>query len=145
MAPEPRPRGADSAGQLLVTIALATLTAALIDSGNDGWGAGAVLIPLGVAVVSGAAFIANERRARPRCCRSRCSPHARSPGGTAVGLCINLGLYGELFVMTLYLQQLRGYSPALAGLALLPQMGLLTLGSALSGRMSARSGRAARC
>jgi DHA2 family methylenomycin A resistance protein-like MFS transporter len=43
-------------------------------------------------------------------------------------------------VITLYLQQLRGYSPLLAGLALLPQMGVLTLGSALSGRMSARSG-----
>lgn len=140
VAPEPRPRASDSAGQLLVTTALATLTAALIGSGNDGWGAAAVLIPLGVAIATGLAFIANERRTTaPMLPLSLFSSRAFS-GGTAVGLCINLGLYGELFVMTLYLQQLRGYSPALAGLALLPQMGLLTLGAALSGRMSARSG-----
>ncbi len=29
---------------------------------------------------------------------------------TAVGLCINLGFYGELFVMILYLQELRGFT-----------------------------------
>jgi hypothetical protein len=29
---------------------------------------------------------------------------ARSSAAAAVGLCINLGFYGELFVMTIYLQ-----------------------------------------
>jgi DHA2 family methylenomycin A resistance protein-like MFS transporter len=139
-APEPRARRGDPAGQLLVALALAMLTGALIESGDDGWSSPVVLIPLAVAIAAGVAFVVNERRvATPMLPLSLFSSPAFS-GGTAVGLCINLGMYGELFVMTLYLQQSRGYTPVLAGLALLPQMGLLTVGSALSGRMSARSG-----
>jgi DHA2 family methylenomycin A resistance protein-like MFS transporter len=139
-APAPRPRRGDPVGQLLVTFALATLTGALIDSGDDGWGAPLVLGLAALAVAAGTAFLLNERRSHaPMLPLSLFASRAFS-GGTAVGLCINLGLYGELFVITLYLQQLRSYTPVLAGLALLPQMGMLTLGSALSGRMSARSG-----
>lgn len=140
VAPTPRPRRGDPVGQLLVALTLATLTGALIESGSDGWGAAGVLIPLAVALVAGTSFVVVERRhPSPMLPLSLFSSRAFS-GGTVVGLCINLGLYGELFVITLYLQQLRGYSPLLAGLALLPQMGVLTLGSALSGRMSARAG-----
>jgi DHA2 family methylenomycin A resistance protein-like MFS transporter len=58
---------------------------------------------------------------------------------TAVGLCINLGFYGELFVLTIYLQQVRGYSPLLAGVALLPQMAMAVIGSTVSGRITART------
>jgi len=140
VAPQPRPRRGDPLGQTLITLTLVALTGALIQSGSDGWSAAIVLIPLGASLLLGAAFILTERRsAAPMLPLSLFSSRAFS-GGTAVGLCINLGLYGELFVITLYLQQLRGYSPLAAGLALLPQMGLLTLGSAMSGRMSARTG-----
>lgn len=53
---------------------------------------------------------------------------------------INLGLYGQLFVMSLYFQDVRGYSALQTGLALLPEAGLLVVASALSGRIMARSG-----
>lgn len=140
VAPDPRPRRGDPAGQILVTVTLAALTAALIQSGSEGWGSAVVLALLCVSLLTACAFLVSERRsASPMLPLTLFSSRAFS-GGTAVGLCINLGLYGELFVITLYLQQLRGYSPLLAGLALLPQMGLLTLGSALSGQMSARTG-----
>jgi DHA2 family methylenomycin A resistance protein-like MFS transporter len=66
------------------------------------------------------------------------SPAFTAP--TAVGLLINLGFYGELFVMTLYLQQVRGLGPLLAGIALLPQMGMAVVGSAASGQLMARTG-----
>ena len=57
-----------------------------------------------------------------------------------VGLLMNLGFYGELFVMTLFLQQVRGFSPLAAGLALLPEAAMATIGSIISGRLMARSG-----
>src|SRR5207302_6738364 len=53
---------------------------------------------------------------------------------------INLGFYGQLFVMTLYLQQFRGYSPVRAGLALLPELAMAIIGSTVSGRITARTG-----
>jgi MFS transporter, DHA2 family, methylenomycin A resistance protein len=60
--------------------------------------------------------------------------------GTIVGLLINLGFYGQLFVMSLYFQDVRGYSALQTGLALLPEAALLTVASAVSGRVMARTG-----
>jgi DHA2 family methylenomycin A resistance protein-like MFS transporter len=57
-----------------------------------------------------------------------------------VGLLINLGFYGQLFVMSLYFQDVRGYSALQTGLALLPEAALLTIASAASGRIMARTG-----
>jgi DHA2 family methylenomycin A resistance protein-like MFS transporter len=139
-APEPRPRRGDARGQILVTLALALLTGGLIQSGSDGWGSPLVLSMLAAAVVCAVAFVTVERRAPDPMLPITMFSNRPFSGGNAIGLCINLGMYGELFVMTLYLQQLRGYSPLQAGLALLPQMGVMTLGSWTSGRISARTG-----
>jgi MFS transporter, DHA2 family, methylenomycin A resistance protein len=57
-----------------------------------------------------------------------------------VGFLINLGFYGQLFVMSLYFQDVRGYSALRTGLALLPEAALLTIASAASGRLMARTG-----
>ena len=59
---------------------------------------------------------------------------------STVGLLINLGFYGELFVMSLYLQAVRGLSPLLAGVVLLPQVAMAVLGSSASGRVMVRTG-----
>ena len=61
-------------------------------------------------------------------------------GGTVIGLLINLGFYGQLFVTSLYLQNMRHMSPVGAGLALLPEGILVSLGSFLSGRLTSRTG-----
>ena len=53
---------------------------------------------------------------------------------------INLGFYGELFVMSLDLQELRGFTPLRAGVALTPELAMAVVGSAASGRITARSG-----
>lgn len=46
---------------------------------------------------------------------------------------------GSFFVLTLYLQQVRGDSALLTGLALLPQTGVIVFGSCLGGRVTSRS------
>src|SRR5579875_2313599 len=56
-APAPRRRRGDPAGQVLITVALATLTAGLIQSGAEGWGSPPVLSALAIAVVCAAAFV----------------------------------------------------------------------------------------
>lgn len=53
---------------------------------------------------------------------------------------INFGFYGELFVLSLYLQQVHHLSPLAAGVALLPQMAIAVAGSTLSGQVMARRG-----
>jgi DHA2 family methylenomycin A resistance protein-like MFS transporter len=139
-SPEPRPHPGDPGGQLSITLALAALTAALIQSGSGGWGSPTVLAGFAVATACLVGFVWIERRKQVPMLPLSLFSSREFSGGTAIGLCINLGMYGELFVLSLYLQQSRGYSPWLAGVALLPQMGVLTLGSSVSGRVSARTG-----
>ena len=93
-----------------------------------------------VFVAGLAAFVAIERAVAAPMLPLRLFRNVTFASGNAVGLLINLGFYGELFVINLYFQQVRGYSALDAGLALLPQMGVVAVGSALSGRFTSRAG-----
>jgi DHA2 family methylenomycin A resistance protein-like MFS transporter len=135
-----RGRGLDPLGQALALVALGALSLGLIEAGVRGFHDPLVLGSLAVALGAAAAFVAAERR-----CPDPMLPPAlfTVPAlrtGTAVGLLINLGFYGQLFVVNLALQQLRGMSPLVAGLALLPEAGLVSLGSLLSGRLTGVAG-----
>ncbi|HUZ56390.1 MAG TPA: MFS transporter [Streptosporangiaceae bacterium] len=139
-APPRRPHGADPAGQLAAALALAGLTAALIQAGGSGWRAPVTIAGFACFAAAGVTFAAVERRAaRPMLPLSLFSSPAFS-AATIVGLLINLGFYGELFVMSLYLQQFRGMSALSAGAALAPQAAMAVIGSTVSGRIMARTG-----
>lgn len=135
----PRPHGLDLTGQLTGMVALGCLTLALIDGGRAGW-TPPVVAAAALCPIAAAAFLAAERRARHPLLPLPLLRHRGFTAGNLVGLLINLGFYGQLFVINLYFQQDRHYSPILAGLALLPQMGVVALASALSGRFTARYG-----
>jgi DHA2 family methylenomycin A resistance protein-like MFS transporter len=138
-APPPQPRVLDSAAQVLGVLALAALTFALIEGGDSGVTA-LVVAAIVVFAVTLAGFIVVEQRSAEPMLALGLFRDRTFAGGNAVGLLINLGFYGELFVINLYFQQVEGYSALAAGLALLPQMGVVAAGSALSGRFTARAG-----
>src|SRR4051812_4708005 len=130
--PAPQPAALDVGAQAAGALALASLTFALIEAGARGWAAPEVLIALGACLAALGAFAAVARPAFPR-----------APGfaaGTAVGLLINLGFYGELFVLGLYFQRERGDSALTTGVALLPMLGMATAASVVSGRVMGRTG-----
>lgn len=138
-ARDPRPCGLDPAAQLTGVLALAALTLALIEGGHGG------STPLvgaagGVFLAAVAGLIAIERRVSTPMLPLTLFGNATFSGGNAVGLLINLGFYGQLFVINLYFQQLLGYSALLAGLALLPEAGVVSVASWFSGRFTARAG-----
>lgn len=139
-APPPRASSLDPAAQVVGVLGLAALTIALIDGGRDGLTPSAVAAGL-VFVVAAIAFVVIERRASAPMLPLDLFTDPVFTGATTVGLLINLGFYGELFVLNLYFQQVLGYSALLAGVALLPQMGMAVLGSAASGRVTARAGK----
>jgi MFS family permease len=87
-----------------------------------------------------AAFVAVERRTpepllEPRFFRSQ--PFA---GACVIAVLAFIVLAGFLFVITLYLQDVHGYSPLRAGLALLPATVLIAVASPVAGRLVARRG-----
>ena len=109
----------DPAGQLFAITALLGLVGAVICSEGSGVSP-IVWCSLIVAFISGAAFVLVESRVS--------SPMLpldffRQPTFTAaalVGLAVNFTVYGVIFILGLYLQRIRGYSPVMSGLILLP-------------------------
>jgi DHA2 family methylenomycin A resistance protein-like MFS transporter len=136
----PRPRGVDLPGQLLGIAGLGLLTWSLVEAGQIGWTSPFVLAGFGLAVAAGAGFARAEHRAADPMLPLGLFARPAFRAGSAVGLLINLGFYGQLFLMSLYLQDIRGYSALTAGLALLPEAALLVVASATSGRIMARTG-----
>jgi MFS transporter, DHA2 family, methylenomycin A resistance protein len=125
----PRPRAVDLGGQLLAVTALGTLTAALVEAGRLGWTSPLVLGGCFVSAVAWAAFVAVEHRGADPMLPLRLFGEREFRSGTVVGVLINLGFYGQLFVMSLYFQDIRGFSALQTGLALLPEAALLTIAS----------------
>jgi DHA2 family methylenomycin A resistance protein-like MFS transporter len=137
-------RGIDLGGQVAAIVALAGLTYGLIQSAPLGWTAPSVLGAFAVAVLAGAAFVLIERRDEVGG-SSPMLPIAlfrirTFSAGLFAGMLVNFGLSGALFVLSLFFQSSRGYSPLVAGLAFLP----LTLPTAFNpiftGRLVAKIG-----
>ena len=139
-SPPPRPHGIDPAGQTILALSLAGLTVALIEAGSSGWASPAVATGLVVCAVAGAVLVVIERRVSDPMLPTGLFSSRTFSSVTAVGLLINLGFYGQLFVMSLYLQQLRAFTPLLAGVALTPELAMAVIGSTVSGRVMAHTG-----
>ena len=141
-------RRLDPIAQLTAIGGLGVFTFGLIEARTRGWDAPLVLGAFAVAVLLCALFMVAERRATspmlPPELFSRPDLRGRArrafPGGNVVGLLINLGCYGQLFVISLYLQDARHYDALHAGLAILPEGVCVSLASFLSGRFTARWG-----
>jgi len=79
------------------------------------WGA---LITAGLTAI---VFIIVERRTSSPMLPLELFSSSTFSAANVVGLLLNFGFYGQLFFINLFFQQIRGYSPLLAGLALLPE------------------------
>jgi len=126
----------DLAGQLLAVATLGVLTGAIIEAGSVGWGAPAVLGSLSLGLFLGVCFVIIEGRISAPMLPLGFFSNPTFSAATAVGLLINLTLYGMIFVFGLYLQQVRRFSPTWAGLAFLPFSGTLTLSNVMNGWLS---------
>jgi MFS transporter, DHA2 family, methylenomycin A resistance protein len=130
----------DPPGQLLGIAALTLLTLGLIEGGSAGWSSPRTLVPLAAFVPALILFVLTERGVRdPMLPLGLFRSHTFS-GASFVGLAINLGFYGQLFALSLYFQHERGFSPLQTGLALLPEGIFVAIASALSGRVTGRTG-----
>ena len=132
--------GFDPAGQLLAILALAGFIGAMIEVRPLGLFHPIVVGAVAVAAVAGAAFIAVESRtATPMLPLAffRIPGFARAIG---YGVAVNLTYYGTVFVLSLYLQQVLGYSPIRTGLAYLPLTATFIVVNVLSGWLAGRTG-----
>ncbi len=133
-------RRPDPFGQILIMITLSTVTYGIIEGPDYGWASARILACFAVGAVALAAFLWHEpRRDEPlldlRFFRSR--PFSGAALTAVTGLC---AFGGFLFLITLYLQDVRGYRPLIAGLFLLPMALVMACSAPLAGRVIARRG-----
>jgi MFS transporter, DHA2 family, methylenomycin A resistance protein len=132
--------GLDIPGQITGIVALGAFTYAIIESGSAGWGAASTLVPLVIAIGAGALFLRIEHRGdHPMLPLSLFGSREFSVGAGA-GLLMNFGVYGQFFVLSLYLQEVRGLTPLETGVVFLIQP-LVAAGTAIpAGRITAHEG-----
>ncbi|MDT3250017.1 MFS transporter [Serratia sp. root2] len=128
-------RQMDYAGQGAVIAALATSVAVLIEGARLGWHSGWVLGGIAVAAVSWLMFVMIERRGRQPMLPPALFRSAVFSASAWVSLVSALVFYGAFFLLSLYFQTVRGWSPLQSGLAFLPLTIMVTLGSFVSGRL----------
>ena len=130
----------DWAGQGLVVLTLFSLTGAFIETGSSGWTSLPVIGGLVVAVVAGSLFLLVESRTKAPMFPLKLFA-SRIPAVTSlVGLAVNLTLYGTIFMLGLYFQKERHFSPEMTGLAFLPFMAAVTVSNVAAGRIAATYG-----
>jgi MFS transporter, DHA2 family, methylenomycin A resistance protein len=120
---------------------LLALTFGLVESGDTGWGSTRVLVALAAAAVLAVGLVLRERSSdRPLVPRELVADR-RFTGATAGGALLNFAFYGELFFLSLFLQEERGLDALETGLAFLPQPLFFIAVAPLAGRMIARGPR----
>ncbi len=135
-----RPRRIDPVGQVLVIVALASLTYAIIEGPRSGWTSAGILGLFVLSLVSTVALVLYELRRREPLLEMRFFRSAPFSGATAIAVCAFAAQGGFLFLNTLYLQTVRGLSPLHAGLYLLPMAAVTFVCAPLSGRLVGRFG-----
>ncbi|HEY6792656.1 MAG TPA: MFS transporter [Trebonia sp.] len=136
----PRPRRVDVPGQLLMIVLLGSLTYAIIQGPVSGWASALVLGLFGVAALAAAAFVAVERRRAEPMLELRFFRSPPFTGASVIAVLAFMVLAGFLFVITLYLQEVRGFSPLRAGLSLLPMTLVMAAAAPVAGHLTATRG-----
>lgn len=133
-------RRLDIPGLALGSAALFSATFGLIEANDKGWTSATILAALGLAAVLLACFLVWETK----------SDHAMMPlrffripafsAGNHVAFSVSLGMFGVFLFISLYMQNIRGYSPFAAGLAFLPMTAMIIFVAPNAGKIAQKRG-----
>jgi EmrB/QacA subfamily drug resistance transporter len=130
----------DLPGLLVSGIALFALTYALIEANQHGWTSPLILSLFGIAAVGLVAFVLLEQRQRLPMLDLSLFRNPTFAGANIVMFLVALAMFGIFFFVSLYMQNVLGYSPTEAGAAFLPMTILIVLLAPIAGRLSDRIG-----
>ena len=131
----PRPRRPDPVGQVLVIVALATLTYAIIEGPRHGWGSPLIVGLFAVAGLALGGLVAWELRRTDPLVELRFFRSVPFTGATVTAVTAFAAFGAFLFLNSLYLQEVRGFGPLQAGLCTLPMAAAAFVLSPISGHL----------
>ncbi len=130
----------DSLGALLVTGGMLLLVYALVKVPDQGWGSSHTIVELTVAAALLLSFVVNERRQRNPLFPFSIFRIEGLAAADATQLIAFAGFYSVFFFITLYMQNVLGYSPLAAGAAYLPVTAGIGIAAAASSLVLSRIG-----
>ena len=130
----------DLLGVAAGVVTLGSLTFALIEGGNVGWGEPVVILAAVVAVAAGALFVRLQRTGDEPLLPRRLFAQREVSIVAVLGLLFNFTAYAQMFVLALYFQREWGYTPLQNALMFLPAAFATLVTAIFVGRLAARVG-----
>ncbi len=119
----------DIPGALTASLGLFGIVFGFSRAEAEGWGAAATLISLAAGVALLTAFVLVERRAKAPLLPPRVVSERNRAGSYLAVAVAGASMFGVFLFLTYYLQRTMGFSPIRTGLAFLPMIAFLMVGS----------------
>ncbi|MEJ7875718.1 MAG: MFS transporter, partial [Solirubrobacterales bacterium] len=133
-------RSFDVPGAVTVTGGLALFVYALVEAPDAGWGSTQTLGLLTLAIVILAAFVTIELRSDKPLVPFRIFRLRTLTGANVVGLLTGASLFSMFFFISLYMQNVLGYSAIKAGLSYLPLAVSIILAAGIASQLVTKIG-----
>jgi EmrB/QacA subfamily drug resistance transporter len=130
----------DAAGAVSITAGLSLLAYAFLDASNSGWGSTKILSLLAVSAALIAIFVAIELRSKAPLIPFRIFRLRTLTGANIVGVLLGASLFSMFYFISLYMQQVLGYSAIHAGLSYLPLALTIIVAAGVGGQLVTRFG-----
>jgi EmrB/QacA subfamily drug resistance transporter len=130
----------DLPGLITSAVGLFALTYGLIEANKYGWTSGRILGLFALCALALAVFVAIEMRSRLPMLDLSLFKNPTFAGANLVMLLVALAMFGVFFFISIYMQNVLGYSPTQAGAAFLPMTILIVLIAPIAGKLSDRVG-----
>ncbi|MFL5899433.1 MAG: MFS transporter [Solirubrobacterales bacterium] len=130
----------DLAGATTITLGLSAFVFALLDAEDAGWGSAQTIGTLVASAVLLTAFVAIERRSRAPLVPFSIFRIRTITGANVVGILVGASLFSMFFFISLYMQQVLGYTPIHAGLSYLPLAVSIILSAGIASSLVTRVG-----
>jgi EmrB/QacA subfamily drug resistance transporter len=135
-----RVRRFDAAGAVLVTTGLSLLVYAITQAGQQGWLAGETVGSFALAVALLAGFVAWELRQSEPLMRFGILRTRTVSGANVAGFILGTALFSMFLMLTLYMQQVLGFSAMRTGVAYLAVAGTAIIWSTVAAQLVTRLG-----
>ena len=135
-----RVRSYDVPGAVTVTAGLALLVYSFTEAGSSGWTSGLTLALFGLSALLLAAFVAWELRQEEPLVSFGIFRVQTVTGSNVAGLILGTALFAMFLMLTLYMQQVLGYSPLKTGLAYLAVAGTSIVWAGVASQLVTRVG-----
>jgi EmrB/QacA subfamily drug resistance transporter len=130
----------DLAGAVTSTLGMFSVVYGIVRAGSSGWGDGLTFASLVAGGALLAAFVVNERRAKQPITPLRLFASRERAGAYLTRMLFVGAMFGQFFLLTLYLQGVKDFSPVEAGLAFLPLTLVMFAMTSVVPRLVARYG-----